>query len=121
MKVLCCGDREWSDRLTILRRLKQLSGEILVIHGAARGADILAGECAKELGFWVMEFPADWDKHGKSAGPIRNIQMLNEKPQLVIAFHPDLSKSRGTAHTVREAKKRGIETEVIKGPDDITP
>ncbi len=39
--------------------------------------------------------------------------MLDTKPSLVIAFHNDLSKSKGTKHIVREAKKRGVETEII--------
>ena len=113
MIVLICGDRYWSDREAIRRRLKQLPKDTIIIHGAARGADSIAGEEAKLLGLIVEEFPADWDKYGRAAGPIRNRLMLDRKPDLVIAFHHDLSKSKGTADTVREATKRGICTYVV--------
>lgn len=47
------------------------------------------------------------------AGPIRNKQMLlEERPDKVVAFHNDLSKSRGTADMLRQAEKRGIAFEV---------
>jgi hypothetical protein len=39
--------------------------------------------------------------------------MLNTKPHLVIAFHDDIDNSKGTKHTVTEARKRGIEVEII--------
>ena len=60
-----------------------------------------------------QRFPADWDTYGKQAGFIRNIQMLDEKPDLVIAFQKNAS--RGTQHTINEARKRGIPVEVIVG------
>ena len=79
---------------------------------------MIAGEEAKKLGFTVREFPADWSI-GRSAGPIRNRKMLDEKPDFVLAFHPDIKKSKGTADTVREATRRGIKVLIIsdQGPD----
>jgi hypothetical protein len=113
VRVLVCGDRNWMDRKKIEDRLLKLPVNTVVIEGEASGADSLARDVAREIGLSVLEFPADWKKHGKAAGPIRNRQMLDQKPDLVIAFHPDLTKSRGTADTVREAKRRGIPVEVI--------
>lgn len=115
MKVLVCGDRLWSDRETIEARLRLLPADAVVIEGEARGADSIARDIAIALGFRVMRFPADWALHGRAAGPIRNRKMLDEGPALVLAFHPDLASSRGTADTVREAKRRGIPVEVISG------
>jgi len=61
-----------------------------------------------------MSFPADWKSYGKGAGPIRNQLMLDEgKPDLVLAFHNDISSSRGTADMIRRAKKHGISYEII--------
>lgn len=113
MKVLVCGDRNWNHAGLILDRLGKLPAGAIILEGGANGADTLARHAAERLGFAVMEFPADWDKHGRAAGPIRNRQMLDEKPDLVIAFHSNLAASRGTADTVREAKRRGIPVEVI--------
>lgn len=113
MKVLVCGDRYWNNVPKIKERLAKLPEGTLILHGCCRGADTLAGLAAMVLGLPIQTFPADWEKHGLAAGPIRNRQMLDEKPDLVIAFHPDLSKSKGTADTVREAEKRGIAVEIV--------
>lgn len=112
--VLVCGDREWTDKAAIKHVLSQLPVDTVILHGGCKGADMLAGEVAVELGYDVFMFPANWDKYGLRAGPIRNLQMLDQNPELVIAFHEDLSKSKGTAHTVREARKRGMKV-YVKG------
>ena len=126
MKVLVCGDRNWTDKEAVRSWLDKLQdwGYDTVIEGEARGADTIAREIAEELGMQVLNrdcntrgFPAQWTKYGKSAGPIRNREMLDRKPDLVLAFHADLSKSRGTADTVREAKRRGIETIIEDGKE----
>ena len=58
-----------------------------IISGMASGADTFAVEWAARFGFPLRAFPAEWDKHGRSAGPIRNQRMLDEgKPDLVVAF-----------------------------------
>lgn len=120
MKVLVCGDREWSNRELIKSRLSGLldrekPGDITVIHGACRGADRIAGEVAKELGMQVEEHPADWRRHAKWAGPKRNRdrEMLDREPDLVLAFHNYLERSKGTIDTIREAKRRGINVHVV--------
>jgi len=111
--VLVCGDRDWIDEGLIEKRLSQLPPGTTIVHGAARGADTLAGTVAKRLGFKVIPMPAKWTLYGKAAGPIRNREMLDLKPRLVIAFHPNLERSRGTKDCVTEAKRRGITTELI--------
>lgn len=112
MKVLVCGDRNWNDPKLIKLRLKKLSRNTIIIHGAARGADTLAGIAAKELGMEVIEFPAKWNIYGIAAGPIRNQQMLEQNPDLVIAFHDDIDSSKGTKDMMNRAKRKGIPTEL---------
>ena len=77
MRVLVCGDRCWADPAPILRELRRHRATV-VIHGGARGADTLAGEAAQTMKVPVEVFPAQWNLYGKSAGPIRNKQMLVE-------------------------------------------
>ena len=115
MKVLVCGDRNWTDRAAIKLWLETLKavGYTRVIEGEARGADRLAREEAEKLGLEVDPHPANWDKYHRAAGMIRNREMLDQCPDLVLAFHSDLSKSKGTKDCVQEAKKRGIKVEVI--------
>ncbi len=117
MKVVVCGGRGWSDRKAIFKRLFDLPSDSIVVEGGCHGADTMVREVALDLGLEVVTFWAAWKKYGKSAGHRRNIKMLNTGPGLVIAFHNDLSQSKGTKHTVTEARKRGIETEVIGSGD----
>lgn len=116
MKILCCGNRNWTDRKKIWDRLADIDRSahaITIIHGAAKGADTIAGNEAKKLRYAVEAFPADWEKHGKAAGPIRNRKMLDQKPDLVIAFHSNIKKSKGTKDCIKEANRRGIKVEII--------
>lgn len=113
VKVVVCGSRFWLNQDIIRKRLLELQSNTIVIEGGCGGADLLARNIALDIGLEVVEFPAAWKKYDKAAGPIRNIKMLDTKPSLVIAFHDDLNSSKGTKHIVTEARKRGIETEVI--------
>lgn len=112
MKVLICGDRNWTNRSSVLKRISILPSDTIIISGGARGADSYAAECGRQLGYIVDVFPANWNAHGKAAGPIRNRLMLDQCPDLVIAFHENIAKSKGTKDCVEEAKRRGIPVEV---------
>jgi ABC-type uncharacterized transport system substrate-binding protein len=121
MKILICGDRNWSDREKIAQQLRIIAkvwwfaGEFTptVVHGAARGADQIAGEEAKKLGFEVIEYPADWSV-GRAGGVIRNQVMLEDsKPDLVLAFHSNIEDSKGTKDMVRRAHQAMVPVEVI--------
>ena len=116
MRVIVTGDRNWSsdaEYACIRRRLEKLPEDSTIVHGGARGVDTMAAQAAVSLGLEVEGYPAEWTKYGRAAGPIRNEQMADSGADLVIAFHYDLSSSRGTADMVRQAKKRGIPVEVI--------
>lgn len=115
-RILVCGDRNWHD-LQFIRNIltayqKSTNNDIhILIHGNARGADTLAGIVGRELGWEVIAFPAQWQKFGRGAGPIRNKQMLDEgKPDIVIAFHDNIETSKGTAHMLKIAMAAGITT-----------
>lgn len=112
MKVLICGDRNWDDiasiRGVLLRLVKRYTvPELEIIEGEARGADRMARLEAEELGIKVHQFPADWSKHPKAAGPIRNSKMLAEGPDTVIAFHDNILESKGTQDMLTKSIKAG--------------
>ena len=115
MRVLVTGSRDWSDpkaaRKLIVDRLAELPGDSVIVHGAARGADRFAHQEAQKLGLLVEPHPADWDRHGKSAGFVRNAEMVALGADLVLAFWN--GKSNGTRHTVGLAEAAGIPVEVI--------
>ena len=111
MKVLVCGSREWIEHDEIKARMLRPPRGAVILHGGARGADAAAGVFANALGFEQRVFPADWRGKGKQAGILRNLEMLDQKPDLVLAFQR--SGSTGTQHTIDEARKRGIPVEVF--------
>lgn len=110
MKILVCGGRDYFDIPRLEKELnKYLAPDLVIIQGDARGADGLAKTWCKKLGVKCLSFPADWDKYGKRAGYIRNVQMLNEgKPDLVIAF----PGGKGTEMMTKLAEAAG--TPVVK-------
>lgn len=115
-KVLICGDRNWINHESIRSWLSKLQdlGYDTVIEGEARGADTIAREEAEAMGLIVLKFPANWVKYGRSAGPIRNRQMLDQTPDLVVAFHGNIQASKGTADTMKEAMRRGIQVILVE-------
>ncbi len=122
MKILICGDRNWNDFITVYTILREYQNiATLVVHGGVRGADSLAGDAAEALRIPVKTYPADWSKHGSSAGPIRNITMFNEtNPDLVIAFHNDLASSKGTKHMVEYARSLGARVILVDSKSQVT-
>lgn len=113
--VLICGSRDFDDYKAIRKRLAELPEGTRIVHGAARGADELAGVAARSLGFLVSSYPADWNGLGRRAGVVRNQRMLDEEDvSLVLAFPKgDLPDSKGTADMVRRAVAADIQTEIF--------
>lgn len=128
-RVLICGDRNWGlpngldaealalatqQRCVLATYVATLPTDSIIIEGEAKGADRFAGIYAEAVGLEVLRFPAQWDKHGRAAGPIRNKQMLTEgKPTLVVAFHDDIENSKGTKNMLTQAKRASVPTRVI--------
>lgn len=116
--VLVCGGRDYKDRDNVVRWMDKLfapsypsdidgSGgtwlprpDLFLIEGGAKGADTFACEWA--VVNWVRgkTYEANWEKHGKAAGFIRNQQMIDEgKPNMAIAF----PGGSGTADMIQRA------------------
>ena len=112
MRALVCGGRDYRDKDYLWNVLDGYGPPEIteIISGMAKGADIMAAEWAERFGFSLHKFPADWEKHGKAAGPIRNQKMLDiGKPDVVIAF----PGGRGTADMIRRAQKAGIKVYAV--------
>lgn len=120
MKVLCSGDRHWHDPKLVRAVLERLPPGSIIVHGdqgspddvpleEMAGLDRIAGRVATSLGFEVRPYPADWQRGGIKAGPIRNKNMLKaEEPDLVYAFHDDIQASRGTKNLIEAALDKHI-------------
>jgi hypothetical protein len=117
---LICGGRDFANQHmfdTIMNHLTQTRGcPAKVVHGGASGADSMAGAWAKKMAVEVVACPADWKKHGKAAGPIRNEEMLmDHKPSLVVAF----PGGQGTADMVKRANRRVLDVVEVRPPKTV--
>jgi len=115
MKLLICGSRNWTSWSLIqnfLDKFKAQHGQFELIHGDCRGADKMGAYLANKMNMKVTAFPADWNTHGKAAGPIRNKQMIDDKPDYVVAFKGHTSV--GTKNLINIARSANIKVEVIR-------
>jgi hypothetical protein len=127
MSNICVtGSRHWHDvdlisAVLALYLHPNLAAQNVLHVGDARGADAIAREVSWAFEREPVVYEAFWDAQGKSAGPRRNIRMLNTaKPIVLLAFRLRNSPtgSRGTDQCVLEARKRGIP--VITIETDLT-
>jgi len=108
MKLIIAGSRNFNDYKKLCKicdHLLQNQANIEIVSGAARGTDQLGEKYASEKGYPIKQFPANWNKYGKAAGPKRNLQMANYADAL-IAFWD--GKSRGTKNMIELANKRKL-------------
>ena len=111
--ALICGSRKWpeTDAERVEEMLNYLDQEMLfmtIVVGGAPGIDTIAEKWARKRNKTVKVFAANWNKYGKSAGPRRNQQMLDEgKPDIVIAF-PDPKSSKGTQDMISKAERADL-------------
>jgi SLOG family YspA-like protein len=121
LRLLVCGSRAWTDPALLAATVDQLVSEhgrgrpgVVLIEGDARGADRLAGQLAHARGWQLEVYPADWHRHGRTAGIRRNVRMLRDGcPQRVVAFTDDLATSPGTADLVRRAHAGGLPVLIV--------
>ena len=119
MKLLVCGSRTYSDRDFMQKVIVKLDPDV-VIHGACRGADLMAKSIARELGIPDDPYPADWDRYDKAAGAIRNQRMLDEgRPDMIIAFF-DGERTGGTMNMVKQARRAGVPVQEYGVPVQAT-
>lgn len=87
MKVIIAGSRHMPFSMFHLidEAVKKSNFQVTeVVCGLARGADMFGGKWAVNNSIPVKTFPANWDEHGKAAGPIRNQQMAEYADALIV-------------------------------------
>ncbi len=116
-RVIIAGTRSFNDYELLrdscnnLLSEKQRTHTVAVISGTARGADQMGERYARERGFQLRRFPADWEQYGKSAGHIRNAKMADNADAL-IAFWD--GESKGTKNMIDNARRKGLAVKVIQ-------
>lgn len=122
MRILVTGSRRVPETMesirlaeAVLRQCLSLLGagdvsESVLVHGDARGADRVMERAARRLGMEVEAHPARWTELGRSAGPVRNREMVSLGASLCVAV-PTSPKGRGVSGTwgcVEEADRAGL-------------
>ena len=109
MKVIIAGSRDIiNPKLEIAIALyscsfaKQITE---VVSGTARGIDQAGEHYAELAGYKVKKFPANWNKYGKKAGYLRNVEMANYADALIAIWD---GRSKGTEHMMNIAREKGL-------------
>ena len=116
-RVIIAGSRDFDDYGMLSKHCDRLlsqklaTHQIVIISGAARGADTLGEKYAHERGYAIEKYPADWKRDGKAAGPIRNAQMAKVADAL-IAFWD--GNSRGTQNMIDLARLKPLPFRVVR-------
>ncbi len=126
-------DLAWPQQRVAAELLARSSGRLvhLLLHGGARGADAAIGRAANQLGWSSAVMPAQWERHGRAAGPIRNRELLEQAiaravahsspgsiaSVLVVAF----PGGAGTASLVREARRMASHSPVPISVAEVSP
>ena len=126
-------DLAWPHQRVAAELLARSGGRLvhLLLHGGARGADAAIARAAHQLGWSALVMPAEWRRHGRAAGPIRNRELLElavaraeahtspgvSTSVLVVAF----PGGSGTASLVREARRMASRSPVPIAVVEVSP
>ena len=126
-------DLVWPHQRVAAELLARSGGRLvhLLLHGGARGADAAIGRAAHQLGWSSLVMPAQWERHGRAAGPIRNRELLQQAiaraeahtspgsmaSVLVVAF----PGGAGTASLVQQARRMAARSPVPISVAQVSP
>ena len=118
MKVIIAGSR------SIIPKYREITNALIkanvhvteVVSGCAQGVDTVAIGWGYAEHITVKKFPADWNKYGKKAGILRNIEM-GDYADLLLVFWD--GKSRGTSHMIDYMNKLGKPVICVMKKDDV--
>jgi len=126
-------DLTWPHQRIAAELIARSGGRLvhLLLHGGARGADAAIGRAAHQLGWSSLVMPAQWQRHGRAAGPIRNRELLEQAIDralahtspghhtsvLVVAF----PGGPGTASLVQQARRMAARSPVSISVAEVSP
>ncbi len=110
MRVIVAGSRGITDKAVVMQALRDAFlwegiNPTCIVSGTARGVDRLGEEIARSAGLRIDSRPADWNRHGKRAGFLRNEEMADNADALVAVWD---GSSPGTKHMIAAARARGL-------------
>lgn len=125
MKLLVVtGSRDWTDREAIVDVIRDEMANLLMHGDCPTGADRIADTVGKLSTLTVVPMPAQWEKHGRSAGPIRNARMADVAVSMrscgwnVVVHAFMVGESRGTKNAIGQFRANGFAVNVHEGALD---
>ena len=116
-RLVIAGSRDFNDYALLSKAVDKHLGDkvddakIIIISGTAPGADQLGERYAKEKGYKLECYPADWGHYGKAAGPVRNMNMANVADGVIVFWD---GESSGTKNMIETAKAKNIPCTVVE-------
>lgn len=116
-RVIIAGCRDFQDYGFLKEKCehylqnKLRSDNVIIVSGHASGADSLGERFAREHGLQVELHLADWERHGRAAGPIRNREMADRADALIAFWN---GQSRGTKSMIDQAREKELKIAIIK-------
>lgn len=114
MRVIIAGSRDFDDYALLKQKmdhfLSETPEEITIVSGGARGADSMGERYARERGYALARYPAEWGKYGKSAGYRRNAVMAANADALVAFWD---GRSPGTRHMINLSREQGLMVRLV--------
>lgn len=111
MKVIIAGSRNYHDYTKLSVVLDhELTDEDEIVSGCAKGVDTMAINYAMIHRIPLHKYPAEWVKHGRNAGPIRNREMALFANRLIAFYN---GESPGTKNMIQTMLKLGKPVTII--------
>jgi predicted Rossmann-fold nucleotide-binding protein len=126
-------DLAWPHQRIAAELLARSSGRLvhLLLHGGARGADAAIARAAHQLGWCSLVMPAQWQQHGRAAGPIRNRELLHQAIARAVAHSSPGSMASvlvvafpggaGTASLLQQARRLASRSPVPIAVVEVSP
>lgn len=106
MKVIIAGGRDYHNYDTLIDAIEEAQFDIKeVVSGGAKGVDALGERYAMEKNKTLHIYEADWERHGRAAGPLRNKKMAENADALIAIWD---GKSKGTKNMIETAEKHNL-------------
>lgn len=117
--VMVSGSRNWDLVSVVNNKLLEewTDHEMRLIQGAARGADLIARSYGVNRGWDIVDYHPNYTDYGKTATHVRNLEMVNQKPDIVLFFVRDMSN--GTMTTLEKVVKARIKFRIFYYEDYI--
>lgn len=122
MKIIVAGSRAFNDQQMVFNAIEtfvkqhDLSlSDIEIVSGGAIGVDRFGEKWANAKNVKLTIFKADWNKHGKKAGMIRNKDMRKYSDALIAIWD---GRSKGTKHMIDNAYQHNLIVKTVI-PDDV--